>query len=69
MSKPRVLVLGGCGFVGRNLVQFLVEKDLASKIRVVDKMMPVLAGLSEAQKQIFAKLDCRQVNLSRAQTL
>jgi len=69
MSKPRVVVLGGCGFVGRNLVQFLVEKDLVSKVRVVDKVMPALAGLSETQKQIYSKLDYRQVNLSRTQTL
>ena len=37
-SKPRVLVLGGCGFVGRNFVTFLVQNDLASKIRVADKV-------------------------------
>eukprot|EP01101_Sappina_pedata_P013131 TRINITY_DN9423_c2_g1_i1.p2 TRINITY_DN9423_c2_g1~~TRINITY_DN9423_c2_g1_i1.p2 ORF type:complete len:365 (-),score=192.98 TRINITY_DN9423_c2_g1_i1:143-1237(-) len=68
-AKPRVLVLGGCGFVGRNLVQYLVEKDLASKVRVADKMLPALAGLSEKQKEIFAKIESKQVNLSRPQTI
>jgi nucleoside-diphosphate-sugar epimerase len=68
-GKPRVLVLGGCGFVGRNLVQYLVENDLASKIRVADKMLPALAGLSEKQKEIFSKIESKQVNLSRAQTI
>jgi len=69
MSKPRVLVLGGCGFLGRNLVQFLFEKDLASKIRVADKMLPALAGLSETQKEIYSKIDFKQVNISRQQTI
>jgi len=69
MSKPRIIVLGGCGFIGRNLVQYLVEKDLASKVRVADKVLPALAGLSEAQKEIFSKIDFKQVNLSRAQTI
>jgi len=69
MSKPRVLVLGGCGFIGRNFVQFLVEKDLASKIRVADKVLPALAGLSDRQKEIFAKVEFKQVNLSRQNTI
>jgi nucleoside-diphosphate-sugar epimerase len=69
MSKPRVLVLGGTGFIGRNFVQFLVEGDLASKIRVADKMLPALAGLSESQKAIFSKVEFKQVNLSRQNTI
>jgi len=69
MSKPRVLVLGGTGFVGRNFVQYLVEKDLTSKIRVADKMLPALAGLSEAQKAVFIKVEFKQVNLSRQNTI
>jgi len=69
MSKPRVIVLGGCGFVGRNLVQYLVERDLVSKIRVADKAIPALAGLSDVQKEIFSKIECKQVNISRAQTI
>jgi len=39
------------------------------KIRVADKVLPALAGLSEAQKAIFAKVEFKQVNLSRAQTI
>jgi nucleoside-diphosphate-sugar epimerase len=50
-------------------VQYLVEKDLTSKVRVADKVLPALAGLSEAQKEIFSKIDFKQVNLSRAQTI
>jgi len=63
----RVIVLGGTGFIGRNFVQYLVENNLASKIRVADKVLPALAGLSAAQKAIFEsdKVEFKQVNLSR----
>ena len=57
MSKPRVLLLGGMGFIGRNLVKYLVEnvrngvacktifQDLTSKIRVADKVPASMAYL------------------------
>lgn len=63
MSKPRVLVLGGVGFIGRNLVQHLVENDIASKIRVVDKVLPATAYLLPAQKRAFDKCEFKQGNL------
>ena len=40
----------GVGFIGRNFVQFLVERSLASKIRVVDKVPPATGWLNEAHK-------------------
>jgi len=55
--------------VGRNLVQFLIEEDLTSKIRVADKVLPTLAGLSEPQKEVFSKVEFKQVNLSRTQAI
>lgn len=63
----RVLVLGGVGFIGRNIVQYLIENNLASKVRVADKVLPALAGLSAAQKAIFEgnKVEFKQANLSR----
>jgi len=70
MSKPRVLILGGIGFIGRNLVQYLLHNDLTSKIRVADKTIPALASLSEEQKEIFNnKVEFKQLNLSRANTI
>ncbi len=67
MSKPRVLVLGGCGFIGKNLVQYLAEKGFASKIRVADKVPPDLAGLSKKQSEIFKSdlVEFKQSNLAR----
>jgi len=66
-AKPRVIVLGGCGFIGRNLVQYLVENGLVSKIRVADKVLPDLAGLSKKQQEIFKgdTVEFKQANLAR----
>jgi nucleoside-diphosphate-sugar epimerase len=66
-SKPNVLVLGGLGFIGRNLVEFLVDKQLTSKIRVADKVLPDLAGLSQKQAALFKgdQVEFKQANLAR----
>ncbi|CAH0553088.1 unnamed protein product [Brassicogethes aeneus] len=53
MEKPTVLILGGCGFVGRNLVSYLINNDLASAIRVVDKVPPQVAWLNENELNYF----------------
>jgi nucleoside-diphosphate-sugar epimerase len=52
-KKPNVLVLGGCGFIGRNFVKFLVDNKLAESIRVVDKNLPAIAYLSAEHKKAF----------------
>ena len=66
-GAPSVLILGGCGFVGRHLVALLVERRLCSKVRVVDKLMPAMAALSEEHKQAFASplVEYKQADLSR----
>jgi len=48
-SKPKILILGGVGFIGRNLVKYIVENDFASFIRVVDKVIPSTAYLGDFQ--------------------
>ncbi|KAG5899434.1 hypothetical protein JTB14_033625 [Gonioctena quinquepunctata] len=53
MSKPRVLILGGCGFIGRNLVSYLVSNDLVSAIRVVDKVPPQVAWMNSKHGEAF----------------
>lgn len=45
-DKPSVLVLGGMGMIGRNLVKYLVDNKLASYIRVADKRIARFADLS-----------------------
>jgi len=54
MSKPNVLILGGVGFIGRNLVQYLVEKQLCNKIRVADKTLIPTAFLGAKHAEAFA---------------
>ncbi|XP_071055253.1 uncharacterized protein [Onthophagus taurus] len=53
MEKPNILILGGCGFIGRNLVEYLVEEDLARFIRVVDKCPPQLAWFNKNHQKCF----------------
>lgn len=66
-DKPRVLILGGTGFIGRHLVKYLIDNDLASKIRVADKSMPQLAYLTPEFKKYYDREDIvefKQANLS-----
>lgn len=69
MSKPRVLILGGVGFIGRNLVTYIVENNLADKIRVADKAIPKMSYLSPRQAAAFEKVEFIQANLSREPSL
>jgi len=67
MSKPRVLVLGGLGFIGKHVVKYLVDNNLTSKIRVVDKTMVAMARLGKEFTDVFNKVDCIQANLISAE--
>jgi nucleoside-diphosphate-sugar epimerase len=66
-SGVAVLILGGCGFVGRHLVQLLLKAAPAAKIRVVDKIMPMMANLSPEHKAAFENpaVEFKQADLSR----
>lgn len=55
--KPRVLILGGVGFLGRHLVSYLFNNKLASHVCVADKMKYMIAGLSESEIAIYSDRD------------
>ena len=64
-GKPRVLVLGGLGFVGKYLVKYILQHDLASKVRVADKVMVAMARLTKEDEDLFTnKVECIQANLT-----
>eukprot|EP00043_Microstomoeca_roanoka_P026867 m.12762 g.12762 ORF g.12762 m.12762 type:complete len:282 (+) comp7034_c0_seq1:86-931(+) len=65
MSNPSVLVLGGAGFIGRNLVVYLVENDLVSTIRVADKALLQTSYLTARQQAAFDKVEYVQANLAK----
>ena len=64
-GKPKVLILGGCGFIGRNLVVHLVKNDLASSIKVADKSLPMTSWLTPEQKAAFEKVTFVQANVAK----
>jgi len=67
-TKPRVLILGGLGFVGKHLVKHLVDNNLASKIRVVDKIMVAMARLGQDFNSTYDSVECIQANLRQPES-
>lgn len=65
-TKPRVLILGGTGFIGRHLVNYLVSNDLASKVRVADKSPPVTSYMSKELAELYTNpiVEFKQANLA-----
>ncbi|KKA29543.1 hypothetical protein TD95_005370 [Thielaviopsis punctulata] len=45
-EKPSVLIVGGLGYIGRFLALHIHTNNLASEVRVVDKVLPQLAWLA-----------------------
>ena len=65
-GSKKVLILGGMGFIGRNLVHHLVKNNLASFIRVADKVLPSTAFLNAEHKASMehANVEYKQSNLT-----
>ncbi|XP_064595952.1 dTDP-glucose 4,6-dehydratase-like [Liolophura sinensis] len=64
-ARDSVLILGGTGFIGRNLVHYLISNELAGRIRVADKVPPQMAWLNPTHKEAFAnpKVQFKHSNL------
>lgn len=62
------MILGGVGFIGRNLVHHLVKSDLCAKIRVIDKVLPATAFLSAEHAASFENpvVEYKQASLTQA---
>jgi len=61
-GKPNVLVLGATGFIGRNLVKYLIGNNLAN-VTSVDKVLPSLSYLSPEEEVVFEKANFLQKSL------
>ncbi|KAF9886810.1 hypothetical protein FE257_011057 [Aspergillus nanangensis] len=66
-KKPAVLIVGGLGFIGRHLALYLHENDLASEVRLVDKVLPQLAWLAPEFEEACSKDKFVQADASREQ--
>jgi len=65
-------VLGACGFIGRNLVKYLVDNKLVSKVKACDKQRPETSYFADVHKEVFANkavVDYQQADLSKEATL
>lgn len=60
--SAKVLVLGATGFIGRNLVKYLVSNKLAD-VTAVDKVLPNCAYLSKEEEKCFSSAKFLQKNL------
>lgn len=52
---PKILLLGGLGMIGRNLLKYIVSFQLGGFIRVVDKQVPHMCYLSNEYKALLQR--------------
>lgn len=64
-EKPSVLIIGGLGYIGRFLALYIHQNDLASEVRVVDKVLPQLAWLAPEFEEACAGSKFIQADASR----
>ncbi|EEA21539.1 hypothetical protein TMatcc_009042 [Talaromyces marneffei ATCC 18224] len=67
-DKPAVLIIGGLGFVGRHLALHIHKNNLASELRIVDKLLPQLAWLAPEFEEACSKEQFVQADASREQS-
>ncbi|KAE8452212.1 hypothetical protein EG329_001679 [Mollisiaceae sp. DMI_Dod_QoI] len=68
-EKPAVLIIGGLGYIGRNLALYIHKNNLASEVRIVDKVLPQLAWLAPEFEEACSKEKFMQADASKEQSL
>ncbi|KAK3989151.1 hypothetical protein QBC44DRAFT_89070 [Cladorrhinum sp. PSN332] len=68
-EKPSVLIIGGLGYIGRFLALHIHKNNLASDVRIVDKVLPQLAWLPPLFEEACAGSKFVQADASREQSL
>ncbi|KAI0021031.1 hypothetical protein F4780DRAFT_309492 [Xylariomycetidae sp. FL0641] len=68
-EKPSVLIIGGLGYIGRFLAKHIHENNLASELRLVDKVLPQLAWLAPEFEDACSGSNFMQADASKEQAL
>jgi nucleoside-diphosphate-sugar epimerase len=68
-DKPAVLIIGGLGYIGRFLALYIHENNLASEVRIVDKVLPQLAWLAPEFEKACSQDKFMQADASKARKL
>ncbi|CAH0019469.1 unnamed protein product [Clonostachys rhizophaga] len=68
-EKPSVLIIGGLGYIGRFLALHIHKNNLASEVRLVDKVLPQLAWLAPEFSEACSQDKFMQADASRTDGL
>lgn len=68
-EKPSVLIIGGLGYIGRFLALHIHKNNLASDVRLVDKVLPQLAWLAPEFSEACSQDKFMQADASRPDAL
>ncbi|KAI2626313.1 hypothetical protein GGS21DRAFT_529849 [Xylaria nigripes] len=68
-EKPSVLIIGGLGYIGRFLAKHIHDNNLASELRLVDKVLPQLAWLAPEFEKACSGPNFMQADASKEQAL
>ena len=64
-EKPAVLIIGGLGYIGRFLALHIHQNNLASEVRIVDKVLPQLAWLAPEFEEACSQDKFMQADASK----